>query len=111
MMHNRYQNSPSGRDIGKPEPHTVIRYDQETQEKYDGLLQKRSELNATLRAGLGKQDDLIQAMGLAIASGCDWKAIGAELSEMRLEGEALESGILYLDGQVQLMERLHHWLK
>ena len=95
----------------KPAAHTVTRYDATIAGEYASMLQNRGELSARQRAGYNKQDDLIQSMGIAIAAGGDWKAIGAELSELRLEGEALESGLLYLDGQVSLMERLNHWLK
>ena len=95
----------------KPEAHTVIRFDQAIADEYAELLKKRGELNTRLRAGYNKQDDLIQTMGLAIAAGGDWSGHAEQLSFLRLEGEALESGLLYLDGQVGLMERLNHWLK
>ena len=109
-MQTRYGKVTS-RDSGKPEPHTIVRYDQEVQEKYDGLLQKTSELSARLHAGFNKQDDLVKQMGLAIAAGEDWVKIAKELTGLRLEEEALEAGILYLKGQTGLMKRLHHWIK
>ena len=109
-MQMRYGNVVSPGD-NRPEKHTVIRFDQAIADKYDGLSQKRSELNSRLRAGYGKQDDLIQAMGLAIASGEDWSGHAEQLSFLRLEGEALEAGILYLNGQCELMKRLNSWLK
>ena len=111
MVHTRYQDAPSGRDIGKPEPHTVIRYDEKVAGEYAATLQKSSELKARLGAGYNKQEGVIKQMGLAIAAGEDWEPIAKELTGLRLEEEALEAGVKYLDGQVGLMLRLHHWLK
>ena len=95
----------------KPGAHTVTRYDATIAGEYAELLQKRGELGTRLQAGYGKQDAIVKEMGIAIAAGEDWKALAEQLSFLRIEEEALESGILYLDGQVGLMERLNHWLK
>ena len=109
MMQTRY-GEVTARD-NKPAAHTIIRFDQEIQDTYNALTEKTSELSARLHAGYAKQDDLIQAMGLAIASGEDWVTIAKELTGLRLEAEALDAGIKYLEGQAGLMLRLHHWLK
>ena len=109
-MQTRYGNLVKPGD-NKPAAHTVVRYDEKTAGEYAVLLQKRGELSTRLRAGYNKQDAIVKEMGIAIAAGEDWKALAEQLSFLRIEEEALESGILYLDGQVGLMERLNNWLK
>ena len=111
MAHNRYPTGPSGRDIGKPEKHTIIRFDEKVAGEYAAMLQKRGELGARRSVVFAKQDEAVKAMGEAVAAGEPWEPIAKELNDLRLEEEALEAGIKYLDGQVGLMLRLHHWLK
>ena len=111
MAHNRYQDAPSGRDVGKPEPHTVIRYDEKVAANYAGLVETLSELKARRSVVFANQDEAIKAMGATVANGEPWEPIAKELTDLRLEEEALEAGVKYLDGQVGLMLRLHHWLK
>ena len=109
MAQTRYGNVVSPGD--KPAAHTVIRYDEKVAGEYAALLEKTSELKSRRSVVFAKQDDLVKQMGLAIAAGCDWEPIAKELTDLRLEEEALEAGIKYLDGQAGLMLRLHHWLK
>ena len=110
MVQTRY-GAVTSRDSGKPEKHTVIRFDEKIAGEYAAMLQKRGELNARRSVVFANQDEAVKAMGATVANGGDWEPIAKELNDLRLEEEALEAGIKYLDGQAGLMLRLHHWLK
>ena len=111
MTQTRYKSelhTPGNQSLGKP---TIVRFDPEIQNEYSSLMQKRSELDARLRSGYNRQDAIVKEMGIAIAAGEDYKTLAKQLSDLRLEEEALESGIAHLNGQAGLLKRVNHWLK
>ena len=84
----------------------------EAQESYDELAQKL----AALRAELGKESAELSAVismagiGMLVGTGQPYEKQIARAAQMRLQIEALELGIMYIEGQIGLLERSNYGL-
>lgn len=88
----------------------TVGYDQEVQEKYNGLISRRHELNLQLGAVNGEQNQILGTLGELVASGASFTKQTARLSALRLETEALEAGTRYIANQIDLLRRFNAWL-
>lgn len=94
--------------LGKKE---IKNYDPEVQEKYNGLTDRHRELRAELSAVNSEVDQNLAEIGWIVASGKGYKKHTSRLSELRSQSEALRAGILFVDGQRGLIERMNPWLR
>ena len=99
--------TPGNQSLGKPE---IKRFDAQIQDQYNQLQARRRQLNDRLAAVLSKQKQIITNLGGWVAEGCEYKEYTDQLAELRGEGEALQAGLDYLDGQAGLLKRQHTWL-
>ena len=84
----------------------------EAQESYDELAKTLGEL----RAELGKESAELSALmsmggiGALVGTGASYDKQLERAAQMRLQIEALELGIMYIEGQIGLLERNHYGL-
>lgn len=89
----------------------IKRHDPEVQEKYDAMTSRRRELNDQLGEVTGEINTILGALGEQVAEGKVYQKSTARLATLRQQVEALEAGILFVDGQRGLVERMNPWLR
>ena len=99
--------TPGSDRIGKD----TIRHDQDVEDKYFLLTSRRADLRLQLDQGNREQDRIMDGLGELVASGAEYQKQIDRLAASRMETEALEAGLHYLDGQCGLMRRMNSWLK
>ena len=110
MAHDRYPQElyrPGEKTTG----HTITRFNQEVQDKYDGLMNRKRELVARRTAADYEQDRIQVDLGRLVAEGGDHKQDTDRLNELSAEVVATDAGIAYLDGCLAIMKRVNNWLK
>ena len=85
-------------------------HDPAVREKFDAMVSRRRELAERLTEANRDREQILINLGAWVAEGCDYEVYTARLAELRLETEALEAGILYVDGQAELLKRSNYWL-
>ena len=88
----------------------TITRDPEVQEQYDVMISRLRELRSELAAVNSEINQILAAIGKQVAQGDDWQKSIARVGKLRLESEALEAGIRYINGQIELLRRSHYWL-
>ena len=85
----------------------------EAQEQYDELVKRLGELRAELGAVSGELSALMSLAGVGqlVGTGESYDKQLERAAQMRYEIEALELGILYIQGQISLLERSHYGLR
>ena len=91
---------------------TTITAPDTAQEKYNALSTRLDELRRELGTTNGQINGLlsIDNIGALVASGADYDKQTAKVAELRHKAEALGLGILYIEGQISLLERSHYGL-
>ena len=110
MAHDRYPEElyrPGEKTTG----HTITRFNQEVQDKYDGLMNRKRELVARRTAADNEQDRIRVDLGRLVADGADHEKYTDRLTELGAEVVATDAGIAYLDGCLAIMKRVNNWLK
>ena len=95
----------------KTPPITIVNYDQDVQDKYGSLTTRRAALQERLSQGKREQNKILEGLGELVATGAKYKPATDRLAALRLESEALELGIQYVNGQCGLLRRNNIWLK
>lgn len=94
----------------KPGPAVIVNYNETIQMEYNGLKSRRRELTTQVRQCSAEINQVQANLGAMAAEGCDYSEYTANLGQLRLQVEALELGIHYLDGQMGLLKRSNVWL-
>ncbi len=95
------------RTLGKE----VVTHNQDVEDEYSEMHARRRELGDQLSEVTGEMNQILAALGAQVAEGKGYQKQTARLSELRSQSEALQAGVLYVDGQRALLERLNTWLR
>ena len=86
-------------------------YDPEVQNEYDALTSRRGELRDELSAVNGEKNKILANLGELVYLGSKYAKHTDRLAKLRQQVEAVESGILFVDNQRGLLERMNTWLR
>ena len=83
------------------------------QEQYDGLGTRLGELRAELGKVSGELSAVMSPAGIGqlVGTGEPYEKQLARVADLRYKAEALELGILYIQGKISLLERSHYGLR
>ena len=94
----------------RPGPADIVRHDPAVADDFDTKLARRRELKGMLTAVNGEQVSIETNLGALVSEGGNYKKATNRLAELRAETEALEAGIDYLTGRMDLLKRTNYWL-
>ena len=91
---------------------TITAPSAEAQEQYNELAKKLGELRAELGAVSGEFSAIMSMAGIGalVGTGASYEKQLARAVKMRPQIEALELGIMFLEGQIGLLERSNYGL-
>ena len=94
-----------------PPAHEIVRFDPAVADDYDAKLARKRELKGMLTAVDNERVSIETNLGALVAEGGEgYKESTDRLAELRAEAEALEAGIDYLNGRLDLLKRTNYWL-
>ena len=109
-MQNRYPTGLYTPGSDKPPEAERINYDQDIQDQHDALEFRRREIQAQQGQARQEIERIYKTIGQSIAENGAWQKDIARVGKLQLEIDALDQGILYIDGQIGLLKRSNHWL-
>lgn len=89
----------------------VITHNPKVETEYNELAARLGDLRDELAAVNREINQIESSLGALVGEGKPYKKQTARLSDLRLESEALEDGIAYVGGKIELLVRLNGWLK
>ena len=88
-----------------------VNYNRDIQDKADALEAKRRGIQAQITATNQELNRILTGIGQSVIENGGWKGDMARAGKLRLEIEALDQAVLFIDGQIGLLRRNNAWLK
>ena len=89
----------------------VVRHKPEVEAEYNELGARLRELRDELGSVNGEINQITGSLGELVASGKGYEKQIKRLATLRAESEALEAGVLFVNNQRDLLQRMNPWLR
>ena len=109
-MSNRHQPGLYTPGADKPPAKEMVNFDQDIMDKHDALETRRREVHSQLGQTRQEIDRIYKGIGQIVAENGAWQKDIVRVGKLQLEIDALDQGILYIDGQIGLLKRSNYWL-
>jgi peptidoglycan hydrolase CwlO-like protein len=99
--------TPGSENLPKAE---IVNFKQDVQDKHDALESRRRNIHDQRKQILNEIDRIYKSIGQVVVENGAWQKDIARAGQLQLEIDALDQGILYIDGQIGLLKRSNYWL-